>query len=62
MSVAGNLVMLFGLLLPWLAVLAVAGAITYGIVRLAKARQPKPIGPQTAAATEAPAEDEVTPS
>jgi hypothetical protein len=59
-SVAGNLVLRFGLLLPWLGVLAVAGAIAYGIVRLAKARQPEPIPPQTVA--EAPAEDEATPS
>lgn len=58
-SVAGNLVLLFGLLLPWLGVLAVAGAITYVIVRLLKARQPEPIPPQTTAA-ETPAEDEAS--
>lgn len=39
-SLVGDLVLLFGLLLPWLGVLAVAGGITYGIVRLAKARRP----------------------
>lgn len=45
-SVVGNLLLLFGLLLPWLAVLAVAGAIVYGIVRVAKARLPQPRQPQ----------------
>jgi hypothetical protein len=39
-SVVGNLVLLFGLLLPWLGVLAVAGGICYGIVRLMKGRRP----------------------
>jgi hypothetical protein len=39
-SVVGNLVLLFGLLLPWLGVLAVAGGIGYGIIRLARARRP----------------------
>jgi Domain of unknown function (DUF4349) len=39
-SVVGNLVLLFGLLLPWLGVLAVAGGIGYGAVRLARARRP----------------------
>jgi hypothetical protein len=38
-SVLGNLVLLFGLLLPWLGVLAVAAGILYGIVRLARARR-----------------------
>jgi hypothetical protein len=38
-SVAGNLVLLFGLLLPWLGVLAVAGGIGYGVVRLVRARR-----------------------
>jgi hypothetical protein len=38
--VAGNLVLLFGLLLPWLGVLAVAGGIAYGVIRLARARRP----------------------
>jgi hypothetical protein len=37
--VAGNLV-LFGALLPWLGVLAVAGGIAYGVIRLARARRP----------------------
>jgi hypothetical protein len=37
-SVLGNLVLLFGLLLPWLGALAVAAGIVYGIVRLAGAR------------------------
>jgi hypothetical protein len=39
-SLAGDSVLLFGLLLPWLAVLAVAGGITYGVVRLVKRRWP----------------------
>lgn len=39
-SVIGNSVLLLGLLLPWLGVLAVAGGILYGIVRLAKSRRP----------------------
>ena len=38
-SVVGNLVLLFGLLLPWLGVLAVAAGIIYGLVRLARARR-----------------------
>jgi len=38
-SVLGNLVLLFGLLLPWLGVLAVAAGILYGIIRLARARR-----------------------
>jgi hypothetical protein len=60
-SVAGNLVLLFGLLLPWLAVLAVAGAIVYLIVRLAKARQPAPQPPQPTPVG-APPEHEAPPS
>ncbi len=39
--VAGNLVLLFGLMLPWLLVLAVAVAVIYGVIRLAGARGPK---------------------
>jgi hypothetical protein len=39
-SVLGNLVLLFGLLLPWLGALAVAAGIVYGGVRLARARRP----------------------
>lgn len=39
-SVAGNLVLLFGLLLPWLGVLAVAVGIGYVLIRLARARRP----------------------
>jgi Domain of unknown function (DUF4349) len=38
-SVLGNLVLLFGLLLPWLGALAVAAGIVYGVVRLARARR-----------------------
>jgi uncharacterized protein DUF4349 len=38
-SVLGNLVLLLGLLLPWLGALAVAAGIVYGIVRLARARR-----------------------
>ncbi|MCX2932466.1 DUF4349 domain-containing protein [Mycobacterium sp. CVI_P3] len=45
-SVVGNLVLLFGLLLPWLAVLAIGGGIVYGVVRLTTARLPKPTPPQ----------------
>ena len=39
--VVGNLVLLFGLLLPWLLVLAVAVAIVYGVIRLAGGVKPK---------------------
>lgn len=35
-SVASNLVLLFGLLLPWLGVLAVAGGILYAVVRVVR--------------------------
>jgi hypothetical protein len=35
-SVVGNLILLFGLLLPWLGVLAVTGGIGYVVVRLVK--------------------------
>jgi hypothetical protein len=38
-SVVGNLVLLFGLLLPWLGALAVAAGVVYGIVRLARVRR-----------------------
>jgi hypothetical protein len=38
-SVLGNLVLLFGLLLPWLGALAVAAGVVYGVVRLARARR-----------------------
>jgi hypothetical protein len=38
-SVVGNMVLLFGLLLPWLAVLVVAAGIIYALVRLARARR-----------------------
>jgi hypothetical protein len=31
--------LLFGLLLPWLAALAVAAGVLYGVVRLARARR-----------------------
>jgi hypothetical protein len=39
-SVVGNLVLLLGLLLPWLAVLVVTGGIGYGAIRLMRARRP----------------------
>lgn len=39
-SVAGNLVLLFGLRLPWLGVPAVAAGIGYGVIRLVRARRP----------------------
>lgn len=55
-SVAGNLVLLFGLLLPWLAVLAVAGAIIYLVVRVTRGRKPVLTPPQPVAADAA--EDE----
>ena len=38
-SVLGNLVLLVGLLLPWLGALAVVVAVIYGLVRLARARR-----------------------
>ncbi len=60
-SVVGNLVLLFGLLLPWLAVLAVAGAIVYGVVRVVRARRPEPTPPQPPA-VDHPVEDEAAPS
>ncbi|WP_319430922.1 DUF4349 domain-containing protein [Mycobacterium sp. RTGN5] len=60
-SVVGNLVLLVGLLLPWLVVLAVAGVIVYGVVRLARARRPKPTPPQPAT-VDHPVEDEAPPS
>jgi hypothetical protein len=41
--VVGNLVLLFGLLLPWLIVLAVAGGIAYGVIRLVNARRSSPV-------------------
>jgi hypothetical protein len=42
-SVARNLVLLFGLMLPWLLVLAAVVALGYGVIRMAGARQPKPV-------------------
>jgi hypothetical protein len=39
-SVAGSLVLLFGLVLPWLAVLVVAGGIGYAVMRLVRGRRP----------------------
>jgi len=39
-SVVGNGVLLFGLLLPWLGVLVVAGGVGYGVIRLMRARRP----------------------
>ena len=38
--VVGNLVLLFGLMLPWLVVLAVAIGIGYGVIRLVGSRRP----------------------
>ncbi|SBS77389.1 conserved exported hypothetical protein [uncultured Mycobacterium sp.] len=60
-SVIGNLVLLFGLLLPWLGALAIAGAGVFGIVALVKARKSEPPPPPTPAVA-APTEDEVSPS
>ncbi|WP_430623658.1 DUF4349 domain-containing protein [Mycolicibacterium sphagni] len=60
-SVVGNLVLLFGLLLPWLAVLAVIGGTVYVVVRLVRARRPEPTPPQPAA-VDHPVEDEAAPS
>jgi hypothetical protein len=39
-SVAGSLVLLFGLVLPWLVVLVAAGGIGYAVIRLLRARRP----------------------
>ena len=39
-SVVSDLVLLFGLLLPWLGVLVVAGGVLYGIARVARGRRP----------------------
>lgn len=62
-SVAGNLVLLFALVLPWLAVLAVAGAIIYVIVRVTKTRQsPAPPPQPQPVPVGAPPEDEAPPS
>ncbi|BBY65199.1 hypothetical protein MHEL_34420 [Mycolicibacterium helvum] len=55
-SAVGNLVLFFGLLLPWLAVLAAVGGIAYGAVRLVRGRRPKPTPPATTA-VDTPAED-----
>jgi hypothetical protein len=38
-SVLGNLVLLLGLLLPWLGALAVVAGVVYGVVHLARARR-----------------------
>lgn len=35
-SIIGTLILLFGLVLPWLAVLAVVGAVGYGVIRVVK--------------------------
>jgi hypothetical protein len=35
----GNLVLLFGLVLPWLGVLVVTGGIGYGVIRLMRGRR-----------------------
>ena len=61
-SVVGNLVLLFGLLLPWLAVLAVAVAIGFGIFRVVTSRARTPQPPPPPAPVETPAEDEVSPN
>jgi hypothetical protein len=44
-SVLSNLVLLFGLMLPWLGALAVACGLLYGIIRVARARRPVAAGP-----------------
>ena len=44
-SVVGNLILLFGLLLPWLAAIAIAVGLVYGVVRLARTRRPAAAGP-----------------
>ena len=38
-SVVGSLVLMFGLLLPWLGMLAIAAGLVFGVVRLARARR-----------------------
>jgi hypothetical protein len=41
--VVGNLVLLFGLMLPWLVLLAIAIGIGYGVIRVAGARSAKTV-------------------
>jgi hypothetical protein len=49
-SVVGSLVLLLGLLLPWLGVIAVAAGVIYGVVRLARPRRTSPTEPAPATA------------
>jgi len=46
-SVVGNLVLLFGLLLPWLGVLAVLGGVVWGVIRLIRGRRSSSAGDRT---------------
>ncbi|ULE33755.1 DUF4349 domain-containing protein [Mycobacterium sp. IDR2000157661] len=55
-SVVGNLVLLFGLLLPWLGVAAVAAGIAFGVVRLFTRRSSSG-GAETAPARQSAGED-----
>ncbi|AQA01628.1 hypothetical protein BVC93_03365 [Mycobacterium sp. MS1601] len=50
-SVLGSAVLLFGLLLPWLALVAVLAAVCYGLVRWLGGRQKTPPVPVAAAET-----------
>jgi hypothetical protein len=50
-AVITGLVMLFGLMLPWLGALALVVAIAYGIYRVLRARNPKQTPPQPAPST-----------
>lgn len=52
----GNLVLLFGLLLPWLAALIVVAAVVYGLVRLLRSRR----SPALSTVVPPPAEQPVT--
>lgn len=56
-AVVGNLVLLLGLLLPWLGALAVVGVVLYLIIRTARRRErggPPPAQPVAAAAASTP--------
>lgn len=45
-GVVGDLVLLIGLLLPWLGVLVVAGGVLYGIIRVSRRRR-REVAPET---------------
>ncbi|WP_006244196.1 DUF4349 domain-containing protein [Mycolicibacterium tusciae] len=56
--VVGNLVLLFGLLLPWLVVLAVTIGLGYGVIRLVGARQSSSVSSAPSPHNPAPAEQQ----